>query len=87
MTEVVVSNYDLDGYVRDRVDSVIVSSGGNSSRTLHIEGADGKPVCSARLRTAKRWMDKSLAVYPPGFHPMCEHCAEQRFDIEVMDYE
>lgn len=86
VTKIVLTKDELDDYVRPRVESVVISSGGNSSRTLHIQReGHAEPVCSARLRTVNQWLEKSVTVYPPNFHPFCDHCVEERFGIEVID--
>lgn len=73
---------ELDDFVRPKVEMILVSARGNTPTTLHIMSDEQwmEPVCSAR---AKRWIDKSTALYPRGYAPFCSECVEKHFNIEV----
>jgi hypothetical protein len=85
MTTLVLTTEELDAYVRERVDTVLVNRHTNSSRTLHIESEENwmEPVCGTRAQYD--WLDKPITVYPSNYFPICPHCAETVFDIEVID--
>lgn len=83
MSEVALTTDELDGYVRTRVEMVLVTRHTTSSRYLHLKSDDEwlEPVCNTR---SDSWMDRSIDVYPPNYFEVCPHCVETRFDVEVM---
>lgn len=74
---------ELDDYVRPRVETIVVSRGGKSTRKLHL-GHAIEPICSARHRNVRHWDEKPVVVYPPDYFPFCDECVEKYFGIEVV---
>lgn len=89
MSSVVSSKDDLDSYLRDKVETILVSGRRNTSITLHLRSHRNQmvPLCGAQTIRDDGWLDKSVAVYPPGFAPFCSQCAKKRFDVEVASNE
>lgn len=86
MSQVVLTPAELDAYLRERVDTILISRHTKSSRTLHIPSTKEwmQPVCCAKTIHEDGWYDKPVSVYPPEYHPVCVECAEERFDVEVV---
>jgi len=74
---------DEEEYLRERYDRCIIGESGSDCDTLHIPEEDNKgchePTCGTR---ATRWKNKSMAVFPPGFKPVCSRCFSRVFDDE-----
>lgn len=83
-TTTITTNDEVDAYVRERVETIVITSCNNSSRMLHMraDSSEIEPVCSTITRRGD-WTDKPLAVYPPCYHPICPDCVELLFDVEV----
>lgn len=86
MTEEVITPEKLEEFVRERFDRILVSSCTNSSKRFHLPSDEEwmRPICLTDNKRDK-WIDKSISVYPPGFHPVCKRCAKERFGFEVTD--
>lgn len=86
MTETVLRPSQLDAFVRERVDRVLITSCCNSDRLIHVLSDEQwlQPVCDVTV-TRGEWLDKSLSIFPPGYHDICPTCVKQRFGVEVMD--
>lgn len=87
MSHVVLTPAELDAYLRERVDTILISGHTNSSRTIHIPSDERwmQPVCGIETKHPDGWLDKPFSVYPSEYHPICTTCAEERFDVEVVD--
>lgn len=88
MSEVALTPAELDDYIRPKIDRILVTHNHNTGKTLHVMSDERwmEPACST-VTTSGNWTDKSIALYPRGFRPFCKECAEQHFDIEVIDDE
>lgn len=84
MTETVLTTDQLDSYVRERVETILVTPRNNSSRNLHLQSEDGWMDTVCKSTTTHGWLDKPLSVYPPQYHPICPSCVEERFGVEVL---
>lgn len=82
MSEAVHTLDDLDAY-RDRVETILVGSQSAITDPIHIQSSERwmEPLCT----TGGDWIDKPTSIFP--HRPLCPHCAEQHFDIEVIDDE
>lgn len=80
---------ELDAYIRERVETILINGRTKSSRTIHIPSDERwmEPVCGVETKYADGWLDKPVSVYPPEYFPICPECAETRFDVEVVDDE
>lgn len=86
MTETVLATDDLDAFIRQHVERVLITSCCNSDRLIHVLSDKQwlEPVCNATIRRGE-WLDKPISIYPPDYHTVCPDCVELRFDVEVMD--
>lgn len=85
MTETVLATDDLDAFIRERVDQVLITSCCNSDRIIHVLSEDEwmDPVCNATIRRGE-WLDKPISIYPEDYHDVCPDCVETRFGVEVV---
>jgi hypothetical protein len=72
--------------IRETIDCWIQGNGYKCKR-LHIPAPDGEiePYCNVMIRGNRpgnhqyddeiRWLEKDLAVYPPGYKDVCRACA------------
>ena len=59
--------------IRSEIDTVFIrKTRRGQGRHLHIPGDDDRPLCGGKKMTA--FIEKDLAVYPPGFHDFCKDC-------------
>lgn len=87
MTETVLRPSQLDTFVRERVNQVLITSCSTTTkRLLHLMSDKDwmEPVCNAQKHRGE-WYDKPISVYPPDYHRICPHCVEQQFGVEVVD--
>lgn len=87
MTELLDTSKELDSYVRDQVETVLIGKGTNSQRSLHIpsENDSTEVACKAQTERVEGWRPKPIDVYPQGYFEICPWCAERRFGVEVID--
>lgn len=83
MSQIILDADDVDEYVRERVDSVLVGKGTKSTVTLHIPDGEGDSICPYQTHREGGWRTKDFAVYPPGHHNICTTCVRERFGVEV----
>lgn len=86
MTETALRPSQLDTFVRERVERVLITSCCNSDRLIHVISDEEwmQPVCNATVRR-DGWLDKPISVYPPDYHTICPDCVERAFGVEVID--
>lgn len=87
MSEPVLTESQLDDYVRERVEAFVISGQSHGSKMIHVPNSDDDvgPVCGTLLRSDGIWLSKSKPLYPPGFHPICKRCVRRHFDVEVVE--
>lgn len=88
MSKLAMTNEDVDTYVRDRVDRVLIGKSNSTPRRLHIPSEHDNTDVSCKAQTSlEDWNVKPINVYPPCYHKICPWCADRRFGIEVIDDE
>lgn len=85
MSQVVLDVDELDAFVRERIDTVLVGKWTKTSGKLHIPEEPGstESACRYSPRREDGWRDKDIRIYPPHFHGICTRCVNVRFGVEV----
>lgn len=86
MTKRIYTPKQLDRFVRERVDMVLIGKYTSTPRRLHVPETDDAEdsSCHATVQREGGWLPKSITVYPEGHHKICTPCAEARFDVSVV---
>jgi hypothetical protein len=61
--------------LRERFDSVVVSTNPKSNKKAHLPDGD-EPMCDSHLHRGK-WIEKPVEVFPPGWQEWCERCLDR----------
>lgn len=86
MSEVHLRQEDLDAYVRERVEMVLIGSPTKTDKSLHLPASRNYSESVCRFYPQRDgWRLKSIAVFPPGHHPFCSECVKRTFGVEVLD--
>lgn len=86
MSEVHLRQEDLDAYVRERVEMVLIGSPTKTDKSLHLPASRDCTESVCRFRSQRDgWRVKAIAVYPPGHVSYCAECVERTFGVEVVD--
>lgn len=85
MSQVVLKADELDSYVRDRVETVLIGKGTKTTFRLHLPDEPGseRSICPNETKREGGWRAKDFDIFPPGYHKICLTCVRERFGVEV----
>lgn len=88
MSETLLTPRQLDNYVREREDTVLIGKHTTTPRNLHIPSNSNPEDVSCNARTDREggWHPKRLSVYPPRYHDFCPQCVKRQYpEITVIE--